>query len=136
MSRRQATRVSHLRPASSLRCSAASVIEVGSAAQLPFGLAALSGPSALVYSRLDLCRVKLFLDIDRRGIEQAASKPYALRCLRKKTAMEYSIEINPRTAVSALRSNIIPSRKYPKEQFCGHSISAFLRFTYRMDHPE
>ena len=45
-------------------------------------------PSALVYDRLDLGGVKVFLDIDGQGIEHATSKPYALRCLRKKTAME------------------------------------------------
>ena len=71
------------------------------------------GPLTLVYSRLDLCRVKVFLDVNGHGIEHAASKPYARRCLRKKTAMEYSIETNPSTAVSALRSNIRPSRETP-----------------------
>ena len=69
-----------------------------------------AGPLALVYRRLDLCRVKVFLDIDGQGIEHATSKPYALRCLRKNTAMEYSIETNLSTAVSARRSNIKPSR--------------------------
>jgi hypothetical protein len=67
-------------------------------------------PSTLVHRRLDLRRMKVFLYIDGRGIEHVASRPYALRCLRKKTAMEYSIDTNPRTAVSARRSNIGPSR--------------------------
>jgi hypothetical protein len=32
---------------------------------------------------------------------------YALRCLRKKTTIEYSLETSPSTAASALRSSII-----------------------------
>ena len=39
-------------------------------------------------------------------------QPYALRCLRKKTAMEYRIETSPRTAVSARRSSIIRSQEF------------------------
>jgi hypothetical protein len=68
------------------------------------------GPSTFVYSCLDFRWVKVLLNIDGNGVEHAPLEPYALRCLRKKTAMEYSIDTNPSTAVSALRCNIIPSR--------------------------
>ena len=81
--------------------------------ELIFNPGGKRSPSALVHRRLDLRRMKVFLYIDGHGIEHGASRPYALRCLRKKIAMEYSIDTNPRTAVSVRRSNMKPSRTYP-----------------------